>query len=224
MPESHLLIVAGDFNARLPRRHAALRRHLGPGILPDPATEAGQDTAEVEDNRNRFMDWVMQSDMAVASTRRQYPARQLVTFRPAQTLAGEPPYAGGRYQHIDHILVRRRWVNAVRPMGRDARCGVESDHWPVGASVQIRFAARPRRSAILPGPDWGAMTDTQYEEYNTVIARRAAEGPVGMQAWAITLEEAADKSAPTQPPHRRSHYLSAATWAMILGRHPCTLR
>ena len=131
VPRRDMLIIAGDWNARVGPADQSTRHILGKFGL-------GQRCS----NGNHLINFADYNHMVVANTRFQHPRKHLITW-----------YSNdGRTAHqLDYILIRSRWISSVEDCrsyrGADTgnRCG--SDHTLVRAKVQLRLTTRRKLPA-----------------------------------------------------------------------------
>ena len=104
-----MIVVLGDFNARI-LTDPGLPRHVGQNIFQGEHP-LGTYSEDVLDNRERFLDFLLQQDLVALNTLQAGPPNTQITFRnPGQTNFS-PPWVETNFAQIDCILTKSRWRN-----------------------------------------------------------------------------------------------------------------
>ncbi|CAH8492285.1 unnamed protein product [Dicrocoelium dendriticum] len=125
-PKTDIIVLAGDFNARVGRL-LPCERHLG--------GPHGYDDVR-SDNGERLLSLCADHQLFLSSTSFRHPGRQYATWR--------PPSSTQRWSQIDHIAISRRWRGSVRDCRSFWSTCVDTDHALVCATVCMRFGGSPR--------------------------------------------------------------------------------
>ena len=141
VPGRDLLIIMGDFNARVGNDYTTWSRSIGKYGAPE----------EVNDNGFRLLEFCVTHDLGVTGTYFQHKKIHMYTW-----------YQRGTQfrSQIDHILVRRRWLSTVS----DTRVyrGAEfsnSDHRLVVSTMQIHLSLKRKTLQMIPDLARLAQTD-----------------------------------------------------------------
>lgn len=128
VPSRDMLIVAGDWNARLGSADDTTRHIIGKHTIGDRCA-----------NGDRLLNFASANQLVVASTRFQHPRRHLLTWKSNDHTTTS---------QIDHILMKARWISTVedcrvyRGATTGSPCG--SDHWMGRARLKLRLKAHKR--------------------------------------------------------------------------------
>lgn len=71
------------------------------------------------------------------------PNHERVTWRSLRTKERHP-VVGNHYEQMDYFLIKSRWRNMVKWCGDLQHFDLASDHFPVVAHLDLRFATRQR--------------------------------------------------------------------------------
>ncbi|XP_019623440.1 PREDICTED: craniofacial development protein 2-like, partial [Branchiostoma belcheri] len=190
VPAHNLLMVVGDFNARLGDEEARYTLH-----------------SETNRNGRMLLELTSEQNLIICNTRFQKKAGKLWTYMSP---------GGNRYQ-LDYILIRRKWQNSMlNAEAYSTFASVGSDHRIVSARVRLSLRkkkAEPRKKRY----DWGALrvsTDLQ-ECYAIEVCNRFQplyeEGETATERYErfITAnEEAAEEVIPVKKREKRAEYSS----------------
>ena len=129
VPSQDMLIVAGDWNARVGPTDPSLRHIVGKFSVGDKCA-----------NGDRLITFAANNHLTVANTRFQHPKHHLVTWYSPD---------GHTANQIDHMLIRSRWASSALDCrayrGADTGSANGSDHVMVRARVRMRLKAQRRR-------------------------------------------------------------------------------
>ena len=203
------LIILGDFNAKL-LTDPGLPRHIGQNIFQS-AHPLGTHTEETLENRDLFLDFLIQHDLVALNTFAPVAPDRQVTFRyPAQP-EFRPPWLETNFAQIDYILTKSRFRNDFASVKTNPQQDYDSDHIPVSATVQIkwRFGKKP------PPP--------KIESHNrgcTPEAKRAYNTQLGHEDfnWATVrdkLTQTALRTRGKRPPNARQVYITQETLSIL---------
>jgi exonuclease III len=131
-PRRDMLVIAGDWNARVGQQEEATRHIIGRFTL-------GQRC----DNGERLMNFAALNHLVISNTRFQHPKKHLVTWYSND---------GHTVAQIDHILVRTRWASTVEDCRayRGAETGNPggTDHTLLRARLKLHLACRRKRRPL----------------------------------------------------------------------------
>ena len=102
-----MIVILGDFNARI-LTDPGLPRHVGPNIFRGEHP-LGTYSEEVLDNRERFLDFLLQQDVVALNTLQEGPPNTQITFRNPGQPNFAPPWAETNFAQTDYILTKSRW-------------------------------------------------------------------------------------------------------------------
>ena len=187
VPRRDMLIVAGDWNARVGPADSSTKHIIGKFGL-------GQRCS----NGDRLINFADYNHMIVTNTRFQHPRKHLLTW-----------YSNdGRTAHqLDYILIRSRWMSSVedcrsyRGAETGNRCG--SDHTLVRAKVKLRLTTRRKlpaakrfNVALLDDPVVREATSASISSNLTTVVNDDLSQSSVEDLW-LVLKTAIQKAADT---------------------------
>ena len=116
-----MVVVLGDFNARI-LTDPGLPRHVGRNIFQSEHP-LGTYSEEILENRERFLDFLLQQDLVALNTLQAGPPNTQITFR----------NPGQQFFEINYILTKSRWRNLFATVLPRPTLDFDSDHLPVSA-------------------------------------------------------------------------------------------
>ena len=145
IPAHNMLMVIGDFNARLGKEDARFTFH-----------------DETNKNGMYLMDLIMEKNLICGNTYFQKRKGKLWTF----------VSPGGNKYQLDYILVRKKWRNSLKNAeAYNTFASVGSDHRIVSARIKLSL----RKSKTIPGKkqhDWGLLsTDSDLQKQYSIEVR-----------------------------------------------------
>jgi len=121
-PNRDILIVMGDFNAKVGRNNASIERIMGKEGLGD-----------VNENGEELVDFCALNGLSIGGTlfphKRVHKATWICPDRMTEN-------------QIDHILISQRWRTSLQDVRVKRGATIGSDHHLVVASLKIKLAAR----------------------------------------------------------------------------------
>ena len=82
-----------------------------------------------------------------------------------------------RFQRLDHLFVRKQWLNSVHQCRSKLYTGYPTDHYLVVSHIQVRLAAKPPKPPRAPQLDLRQPTEQQRQEYNAIFRELVQEQP-----------------------------------------------
>ena len=206
------VIILGDFNARI-LENPGLQRHIGANILKS-AHPLGHHSEDVLDNRERFLDFLVQQDLVAVNTLREGPPETQITYRLPGQPAFEPPWIEDRYAQIDYILTKSRWRNLFSNVGPKQELDYDSDHLPLNATISgnWHFGTSPRPQTSIRHNRF--CSDAQKRAYNADIK----EHPITCDDIQTRVTDSATKHRGLKQPDIKKHYLKDTTIAILRQR------
>ena len=126
IPPHTVLILAGDFNARIGKdSHADNRRIVGPYCLYDESNNNGQ----------RMIDLCEANDLRPAHSHFPHPKSRLLTYQNPK----------GEHFQLDHIMIRTKWWKSIKNCRAYSTINIGSDHKCVTANLRLSL-----RTARIP--------------------------------------------------------------------------
>ena len=139
-----MVIIHGDFNARI-LQNPGLPRHISPNFFQS-TRPLGHQTVEVLENRDLFLDFLIQNDLVALNTLHEGPSSTQITHRNPGQPTFEPPWEEHRYAQINFILTKARWRNHLASTQTCPTQNYDSDHLPVKATLcaKLIFGKTPK--------------------------------------------------------------------------------
>lgn len=138
IPPHNMILIAGDFNARIGRDSGcALARIIGQHLFHEQSN----------DNGERLNQLCLANNLRIAAAR--FP------YRPSRVWTWLHPNGSNKAQ-IDHILVNKKWVNSIRNCRAYNSINVGSDHRIVCSQINASLRCSAP-STKLPKIDWSKL-------------------------------------------------------------------
>ena len=207
-----MVILLGDFNARI-LANPGLPRHIGTNIFSS-AHPLGTHSEEVLDNRERFLDFLVQHDMVALNTLQGGPPETQITYRYPGQANFEPPWEEARFTQIDFILTKSRWRNLFSEVRARPNLDFDSDHLPISAELHAHwhFGSPPKTPPNTKHNR--TCTIEQKGAYNKDIKQH----PFSWDNIRESITASAKKNRGTRPPDIKKPYLKDTTIALLRQR------
>ena len=178
-----VLIILGDFNARLGVDNTGYEKVMGKCALDEKRNNNGE----------KLLEFCQVNRLFIQGTRFQHKNIHKGTWR--------HPVDKKTHQ-IDHIITNTRWRSCVDDVKVIGGADISSDHFLVVADVKLHWSRAPKREKADPWR-FRMMTPTQKQEYQKAIEeglKEKAEGTSTVEKWerirdvvAANMREAAKK-------------------------------
>ena len=161
VPTHNLLIIAGDFNARIGLdSHTTNPRAIGKHLL-HPTTN---------DNGNRLVEFCETTNMRPTQSRFPHRKSRIWTWQ-------HPSYRTKSNEHqtqLDHILVNGKWIKSVHNVRAYDAVELGSDHRIVSANIKLRLRAEVENKCKRVKFDWPKLIDSKdlQNEFEIEIKNR----------------------------------------------------
>jgi hypothetical protein len=144
VPPHKMLIIAGDFNARIGTDSAT----ANPKIV-------GKHMYQEESNKNglKLVEFCETADLRPTQTRFPHPKSRLWTWQCPKWSNKTEEH---RYQ-IDHILINGKWLNSVKNVRAYNSVEIGSDHRIVSAKIKISFRATEQNKIKRHKFNWSKL-------------------------------------------------------------------
>ena len=136
--------------------------------LPPEQNLANQ-SEEVLDNRELFLDFLILHDLAALNTLKAGPPEKQITYRSPGQANFEPPWSEHNFAQIDYVLTKTRWKNHFNSVEPRPTLDYDSDHLPITANMTVnwRFGTPPKPKP--PTRHKRTTDDTIRTEYNQAL-------------------------------------------------------
>ena len=213
-----IIVILGDINARI-LTNPGLPRHVGPNIFKGEHP-LGTYSEEVLDNRERFLDFLLQQDLVALNTLTEGPPNTQITFRNPGQQYFEPPWVETNFAQIDYVLTKSRWRNLFSNVLPRPTMDFDSDRLPISATLTShwRFGTQPKPDKKTKHQRTCARE--QKEEYNNRLRRH----PLSWDTIQTTSTDTALETRGTKPPDIKKPYLKDATIELLRLRDEALAR
>ena len=201
IPKRDVLLLLGDFNARLGKKNTTYERVMGTCALDE----------EQNTNGERLVQFCQVNRLFIQGTR--FPHRDIhkATWIHPATKKGH---------QIDHIITNARWFSCVEDVKVIRGAMIDSDHHLVVADIKLHWSKAPKKEKANPWK-FRMMTEMQKKDYQAAVEKglreKAAGGSVEEKWTRIRdvvkeeMKEAAKKVEKTP----RKEWLSTTTLDLV---------
>ena len=207
-----MLLVLGDFNARL-LLDPGLPRHVGRNILTSPQ-ELGEHSEDVLENRDLFLDFLVQFDLVALNTLIPSPPERQITYRTPGQPTFTPPWDPERFSQIDFILTKSRWRNQFSNVIVHQEWEYDSDHLPVSAELHAKWYFGSPEKRASESKHARQTTKENINEYN----RQLHEIPFHWNTVRDHLDRIAKNTRGQQQQQAKKPYLKEDTIELLRQR------
>jgi len=117
-----------------------------------------------------------------------------------------------RFQRLDHLFVRKQWLNSVHQCRSKLYTGFPTDHYLVVSHLQVRLAAKPPKKPRAPQLDLKQPTEQQRKEYNEIFREFVQEQPPSPNFTPLDHNATAHYYTDGSGSSGRCHKHTAAGW------------
>ncbi|EYC22441.1 hypothetical protein Y032_0017g3351 [Ancylostoma ceylanicum] len=163
IPQSELVVIAGDFNA-----------HVGADRQGWEGTLGRFGVGEVNDNGLRLLSFATTNKLVIGNSYFQHPRKHQMTWRNPM---------GHDSTVLDYVLISSRFMSSLKDVRamRGLDCG--SDHYLLKAVMQLRLKRTTSKSHPVPKLDWSShMTPPSQQLFQIALSNRFAAPAMGTNA------------------------------------------
>lgn len=156
IPKYNLLIIAGDFNARIGKdSHLLFPKIIGKHTYHD----------ETNDNGKRLVSLCETSHLKPIQMKFPQPLKKLWTWTDLRTKA--------KFQ-IDHILINTKWINSARNCRSYNSVELDSDHRIITAKIKLSLKIATNKGTPKCYLNWKSLAENGnlQERYNVEITNK----------------------------------------------------
>ena len=214
LPPHTVIIVAGDFNARIGKdSHETNARIVGPNCYHDATNDNGQ----------RMIDLCEANNLRPAHSHFINRRSCLATYHPPNPEF--PP------TQIDHILINTKWWKSIKDCRAFNTIDIASDHKVVTARFRLSLRATKRppndrckfNSEKLANPDVRATFDLDLSNHfaslldEATLPKRSVQEQIQLRSDALdrALIESSHAILGKRQRHNQPHWVSATTISLI---------
>ena len=169
-------ILIGDLNTNIHAKKEEEDGHIGPHVygrgMDFLRNKEHNTPANKTTNREYLANHLWGMDMKVANTYYQKPHKVKGTYQRKCNVNGGPPWNTDRYCKLDHIMVKKQWMNSITNVQADPYTNINTDHKVLEIKIRQKLKARtqPNREPTLKGikPEKDGKTrEEAIGEYNS---------------------------------------------------------
>ena len=208
-----MIVILGDFNARI-LANPGLPRHIGQNIF-DSSRPLGDHSEAVLENRDLFLDFLVQHDLVALNTLKPGPPITQITHRNPGQPNITPPWDENNFAQLDYILTKCRWSNQFSEATPRPEMDYDSDHLPVTAKMCIHwfFGTKANKTKTL------RHNRTTTVETRKTYNQQLQDRPLN---WTNVQDEIMNSSKNTRgikPPEIRKPFLKDSTIDLLAQRN-----
>ena len=149
-PIAQHLVLLGDFNTSLHARKEGGEDYIGEHIFGKGmrflTLKETYKPAWKTDNKEMLTNLIRTRDLNIKNTFFEKDARHTATYQLIGMQFG-PPWTPGRYEEIDHCIVRHAWKNTVVDMQTEPNTNVNTDHFTMIATIRQKLQTNEKERA-----------------------------------------------------------------------------
>ena len=207
-----MIIILGDFNARI-LTNPGLPRHVGQNIFPSDRP-LGDQSEDILENRDFFLDFLIQNDLVALDTLMPKPPQEQVTFRHPGQPDFAPPWVEHNFAQIDYILTKCRFRNMFAEVKTHLYLNYDSDHLPTGEIMTVHWFFGFPAKATPPTRHLRKWTPEAKVTYNEELKKKDCARETIRQ----DITDLAKTIRGIRPPIIKKPYLNDTTIEMLRRR------
>jgi len=221
IPNEAILVIGGDFNARIIYRNEHLTEHIGEHFLKSDENEVNNISPQVKDNRIRFFNFLQKQDLWVANTHFQKHQKHYCTFKPPTTIRTGENWTYGQFFQYDYFLIKQRWKNICKNAETDVDMISGSDHYSLWCTLEVKFA-KPKKPTNKQIKYELKIDQTTKQAFNNSFKQAIENVNTNNENGHITIDEALNKAAVTlteKSPKIKKPWITQETYELIKQKH-----
>ena len=206
------VIILGDFNARI-LTDPGLPRHIGDNIL-QAIHPLGTHSEEVLENRDLFLDFLIQHDLVALNTLIADTPEKQITYRYPFQPDFTPPWIETNYAQIDYILTKARFRNDFAEVRPQPKLDYDSDHMPILATLKINWRFGKQQKQHKPISHSRTCQPDAKRRYNEQLSTQDFR-------WENVREKINNTALGTRgirPPTAKKPYITQETMDILANR------
>ena len=101
-----------DANAKILLPPVHMEQHVGAFYLKGTHARVINLSENVRDNRQRFLNFVVEHELCVCNTWFEKPVEEIITYKAIATNIETHPLESPYFEQVDFVLIAHRWRNA----------------------------------------------------------------------------------------------------------------
>ena len=196
-----------------------LPRQVGTNIFPT-TRPLGEQSAEVLENRDLFLNFLVQYDLIALNTLQTQPPRKQVTYRSPGQRHFEPPWSENRFAQIDYILTKARWRSSFAAVGTLPQYDYDSDHLPLQATLHLHWKFGSPKPPPKPDRHLWKCDPASVRQYNIQLEQT----PLHWETLQETIKDVTLNHRGIQPKTIKLPYLQPHTRDLLKARDDALAR
>ena len=214
VPAKYIKTILGDFNARLLEEVDDLRHVFGKHIFKTEGLHVADQSEQVQDNRERLIDFCCDTNTCIINTLFPKPQRKLLTHLHVgidRNLSDLNPHT---CDQCDFILSDQRWKNAFQDAESDIDSIQGSDHFPVWVKFRVKLKnTQNKGSSSSPIPRSASSTEIlNFNQHVKVYKNEHAD-------FESSLKDAAKYCIANPPKKAKKPWITDASLDLINRKH-----
>ncbi|EYC36867.1 hypothetical protein Y032_0849g2673 [Ancylostoma ceylanicum] len=163
IPQSELVLIAGDFHAHVDADRQGWERTLGRfGV------------EEVNDNGSRLLSFATTNKPVIGNSHVQHPREHQMTWRNPM---------GHDSTVLDYVLISSRFISSLKDVRAMRGPDCRSDHYLLRAVMQPRLKRTTSKSHRVPKLDWSSLITPPFQQlFQIALSNRFATLAMGTNA------------------------------------------
>ena len=214
----HIVITAGDFNARIGKCAGVHEEHLvGQHTFHPETTHLENQTPQVAENRLFMLQHLQETDQIIANTLFNKPDFKKMTYRQRKNDQWGPPYTRTKCDTLDYITIPHRWKNGIKDIESDPTANIPTDHIPLIMEAEFKLkeqAVSQQAKALNLEP----ATKPEKHRFNQRVWNeiRATDNP---REAVMKIRDSAEATLTHTRKRRKKEPISEATRMLIEERY-----
>lgn len=209
-PKRDILIILGDFNARVGKDNGGYEQVMGRHAVDEARNNNG----------DRLIQFCQINDLVIQGTRFQHKEIHKGTWKHPGT---------GFVHQIDHILSNKRWMSCIEDVRVCRGADLDTDHRLLRAQVRIHFKRAPKRDRTNPWHFRRAGIQLQEEfrcRVTAALQQQPAPSTVAAKWQRIrtSVQEAMQQVTKQVEKPKRNDWISEQTMKLVEEKRRVFLR
>lgn len=219
IPKHEMLVVGGDFNAKIIHLEEEEELIYGKHYLVAPEGTLENTNTNTLENRRLFLDFIRDNDLHICNLNFRKRPEKLITHKPLGTIRSNSSWDYLHFEQMDYFLIRNRWKNANKNTESDVDAPIDSDHYPIWCKLKIKFKKLTKREENKQTQDL-ELTDEQKTQFNKLFTDNIDPQTASIHISAIDEAlDAARKALKNKKQEIRKPWISERTYELILEKH-----
>ena len=169
---------------------------------------------QVEESREMFVNWAINNQLFATNTACRRPIENKATYQAPGKYNNHGQWQPGAIAQFDYIMINKNYRKAVTSSKSHCSHNLDSDHFPVTATMQCKFKnATPKSNKRVTA--YSKQTELDREGMSKFFEEHIQEASSEhFQIWEQTYN-AYLETLPSRERAKKQHWLSNDTWKLI---------